>query len=954
MMRTAAWGGRDQGEEAARSPAQRGASRTQEAPTRLYGSQLRRIESTLNSLLEEVTSSAGVQRPASPVRFHSGQRQHSLGAAIAEVARRQKDLDEAGQRPITHEGLQRDIADLSTKLDDMQREQTGRSAEPPAFNLDKLHSEISGISKALHGLASRGSVAALEQAIRDLSRRIEASRSEGIREAALQPLEQLVGELRRSLANIDPRGVAEGIENEVQKLGIKLEGLDRAGVDRAAFQNLEQQMREIRDLLTATVARTPPPIEHIERQIEQLAESVGRQHAEDRTASAGAFYEASGSRLEQRLDAIVAKVEEAINETRDQSPYEALARRIDTLHNELAARITETRSGADTRALEDLVRGLADKLDRANGQVDSRAIETLEQQITELAQRLDTSNAGLSSLSSLEQTISALFSELEKTRRAAAEAAESSGSRVASPGNIEQELQILRALQDEADRRTATTLNAVRETLEKVVNRLGIVQGELSLRPRASNELLASGPAPVFSPPPQRELAVRGSGEGNLPGLKNLQIGADDLTRRESGKKNAMPPTAPALEDFLIEPGSGRPGRREETNGEIPRGRQVRTQEREAPATRADFIAAARRAAQTAQMEAVAAATQNQARTAAPSRSGAGLIGRTRNFIAQHKRPVFLSLAALFVAIGAYALLRTMVRSQPSISSADMPVVAVLVPQAVSPPAAAPLPTTAAALNPAPASAAPQSAPGVDPTPTGSIAEPSGATPMQADPNAAAQAGDAKAQFQLAANYAEGRHVPRDLAAAAQWYAKAAAQGLAPAEYRLATFYEKGLGVTRDLAQARSLYQRAAEQGNVRAMHNLAVLAANGGDDGRPDYATAAQWFKKAAEYGVRDSQYNLAVLLARGLGVPQNFVSAYAWFSIVAAQGDDDAAHKRDDVGARLNSSDLDAAKAIAAGFRPKTPDPAANDVQTSSGASSSAAPASTGNTQRAKVTLM
>jgi len=46
---------------------------------------------------------------------------------------------------------------------------------------------------------------------------------------------------------------------------------------------------------------------------------------------------------------------------------------------------------------------------------------------------------------------------------------------------------------------------------------------------------------------------------------------------------------------------------------------------------------------------------------------------------------------------------------------------------------------------------------------------------------------------------------------------------------------------------------------------------------------------------GVRDSQFNLAILYARGLGIEQSMVESYKWFSIAAAQGDEDAAKKRD-----------------------------------------------------------
>jgi len=191
-----------------------------------------------------------------------------------------------------------------------------------------------------------------------------------------------------------------------------------------------------------------------------------------------------------------------------------------------------------------------------------------------------------------------------------------------------------------------------------------------------------------------------------------------------------------------------------------------------------------------------------------------------------------------------------------------------------------------------------------------------------------AHSGNAKAQYELATDYAIGRGVARDLELAAQWFEKAATQGLVPAEYRLGTLYEKGLGVRRDSDQAMAWYRTAADHGNIRAMHNLGVLTAEGGDSGKPNYADAAQWFRKAAEYGVRDSQYNVAILLARGLGVPQNLSLSYVWFAIAADQGDDDAGKKRDDVGARLNAADLAAAKAMVAAFHPKTPDPAANEV--------------------------
>ncbi len=231
--------------------------------------------------------------------------------------------------------------------------------------------------------------------------------------------------------------------------------------------------------------------------------------------------------------------------------------------------------------------------------------------------------------------------------------------------------------------------------------------------------------------------------------------------------------------------------------------------------------------------------------------------------------------------------------------------------------------------------------------PLGTVLQAAPLTPARALPARAAaknlagdaKSGDAAAQLELATRFAEGSTSERNYEMAALWYGKAAEQGLAVAEYRLAALYERGLGVTQDKQRAKSLYQRAAEKGNTRAMHNLGVLAVES-PDGKPNYMSAALWFGKAAEYGVRDSQYNMAVLLARGLGLPKDLVKSYVWFSIVAAAGDPDAAKKRDEVAARLTSSEVASANAAVASFVPRQPDQAANQDPPPSAAPQIASP--------------
>jgi TPR repeat protein len=191
---------------------------------------------------------------------------------------------------------------------------------------------------------------------------------------------------------------------------------------------------------------------------------------------------------------------------------------------------------------------------------------------------------------------------------------------------------------------------------------------------------------------------------------------------------------------------------------------------------------------------------------------------------------------------------------------------------------------------------------------------------------AAIAANEPAAQYEMGVRYAEGRGVARNLEQAVRWLERAANAGFVPAQTRLASLHEKGEGLKKDLEAARRLYRAAATKGNAKAMHNLAVLYAEG-IDGTPDYTMAAYWFRKAAGYGVADSQYNLAVLYARGIGIEANLAESYKWFALAATSGDADAARKRDEVGARLDQQTLMAARLAAQTFVPqREPDEATN----------------------------
>ena len=79
------------------------------------------------------------------------------------------------------------------------------------------------------------------------------------------------------------------------------------------------------------------------------------------------------------------------------------------------------------------------------------------------------------------------------------------------------------------------------------------------------------------------------------------------------------------------------------------------------------------------------------------------------------------------------------------------------------------------------------------------------------------------------------------------------------------------------------------------------------------DYATAARIIRPLAESGDATAQYNLGVFYDNGLGVPQDKINAYMWFSLAAAQGREGAAAIRDLMARRMTPTQIEEAQKLA-----------------------------------------
>ena len=145
---------------------------------------------------------------------------------------------------------------------------------------------------------------------------------------------------------------------------------------------------------------------------------------------------------------------------------------------------------------------------------------------------------------------------------------------------------------------------------------------------------------------------------------------------------------------------------------------------------------------------------------------------------------------------------------------------------------------------------------------------------------AAAEKGDADAQFELALYYSTGVCVKRDMATAEKWYLKAAAQGHVAAR---STCLSEGYGVKKDLEKAGEVARRGAEAGDVWAQFCLGTYYGV-----KKNPVRAFQWFRKAAEQGNAWGQVLVGMayfgISIKG-GVPENRARGIYWWKKAAAQ---------------------------------------------------------------------
>jgi len=125
---------------------------------------------------------------------------------------------------------------------------------------------------------------------------------------------------------------------------------------------------------------------------------------------------------------------------------------------------------------------------------------------------------------------------------------------------------------------------------------------------------------------------------------------------------------------------------------------------------------------------------------------------------------------------------------------------------------------------------------------------------------AAADRGNADAQYLIGVTNALRPSDERDDAAAVEWLARAAVQGHARAQFALAEAYANGIGVTPEQEWANVWYERAAYQGHSDALFMMGLRTLVG-EGGLMDRVTAYRWLAMAGVAGHDEAKrYRVAI----------------------------------------------------------------------------------------------
>jgi localization factor PodJL len=875
-------------------------------------------------------------------------------ALVAEITARMRALDsepfgdrKTTQRPEESQTGAHVTAPQRSLLDDVaddilaeKNERDRSTAGERAFSLQPVLPEGSVEKRgaaADHGrktaapLMPSVDLGGLERQLRQLTARIDALRPTG-------ELKNAIDELRRELLAIGkrfteavPQHALQSLDVEIKNLARRLDDSRDSGADSAALAGIERGLAEVREVLhgltpaealvgfgeaiaaltqkvDAIVARDDPAA------LEQLHIAISNlRHAVSRVASDDAL-----SMVAEDVRLLSARIDDLAHSVNNHPLLAQIESRIDALTTAIHA---STKSGqAAPRELEKLLSALVDKLELSQlTQTDQTALAHLEDRIAMLMQRLDASDARLGLLEGVERGLADLLVYIEQLR-AGNGGADSAPGKFVPADAIEHQFAEIK----DSERRTQDSIEAVQGTVEHVVDRLARIESDMRVhRTWGEPAELLGTQAPELAPElPRGEEPDAPLFDAPRNTSKDAEIEPAD---RRSGVRTPIDPNLPP--DHPIEPGAApgrtrRPASPTERLAALESGAAVKSPViPDSPGGKADFIAAARRAAQAA-----ASTAPNDKSSATPSTAPSG--GRSKK-VSDRLRTLFVAAAVVAIVVGGFRVVSQMldhggrstqthpapprvvteppqgaplqltpppsVKEPPAHSGGASGANTTNMPKAAAIPASGAEPEQNPAAASAPAPAAGTGAAQSLLTTSGGFAVNSGTLPDISNSSASKNASPAWSAPDVTGSLppsAASRNSTVPLAAdklpsaiGGPALRTAAAAGDAAAAYEVGVRFAEGRSVSQNNEEAVHWLEIAAKKGFVPAEFRLGTFYEKGVGV-KKDLSEALKLYRAAADKGHGKAMHNLAVLYAEGATGAPDYRSAAQWFRKAAEMG--------------------------------------------------------------------
>ena len=431
----------------------------EEAAPSLRGARLSDTVAKLNARLEQLTSGrAAARTPSAPSSRNRRLRSRPSRSASIRPSPKSKRASARStkrrslrRRPSVFQPAYAAPAAAAPDFSNLERQLSHITAQIESLRqpcgvedaIASLRADLSDIAHALNEALPRRALEGLQADMHALAERIERSYGRGDA-SALQGIEQRLNEVYAALNAMTPAEGLGGLDERVSDLARKVDSVATGSSDPEMLRYLEAAINELREL------------------------SHGVASAEGVAALAGDV-----QALGARIDHIAA--------TTGASGLDSLAQRVNELTHALDTRVETV--GPMPQNLAALVTSLTEKLNGADSASrDQAAFEQLERRIMSIADRIETADQRSGDLSAIERGIQQLTLQVREAREESAATAERVARAVMSDmprGDSElvrRDLETLHAHQAESDQRTQETLEALHETLERLVDRLASVE----------------------------------------------------------------------------------------------------------------------------------------------------------------------------------------------------------------------------------------------------------------------------------------------------------------------------------------------------------------------------------------------------------------------------------------------------------------------------------------------